>query len=150
MRVTSPGQEDLVVKPGEGGFQGGNNMAEEFGETYNEDLEEYLRGKRERGRLMFGEDPYWQAGHARESVQQLSLVSFADDVEEMMVAADGAEGTLAEETERFAEIIGTHGMRENREKMRHLVGAAGKGAKARGRLIAQEICRRGLGEVALE
>ena len=86
MRVTSFGQEDLVVKPREGGFQGDTNMAEEFGETYNEDLEEYLRGKRERGRLILGEDPCWQAGYARDSVQQLSLVSFADDVEETMVA----------------------------------------------------------------
>ena len=66
--------------------------------------------------MLFGEEPYWQAGYARDSVQQLSLASFADDVEETMVAADGAEGTLAEETAQFAEIIGRHGRRENREK----------------------------------
>ena len=70
---------------GRGRLQGDTIIASEFAERYNQRLEEHLRGKEERGRLIWAEDPWAGREGTTEGKQQVTLTSYADDVGETHV-----------------------------------------------------------------
>jgi uncharacterized C2H2 Zn-finger protein len=117
--IPTPQGERLYVTAGQGGLQGDSAMAPEFGQCYEEALEQW--SKNEKGQIL-ATDPITG------KILHVGTQMYADDVSDINIITEGSLEQMADERNKeMDEVLEKMDMAQNREKEEHIVSIFGKG-----------------------